>query len=181
MSYKLISSGTELPVSVTGFKNAINFNVDGKDDTINLFLKAAVNEAELFTGRQFYTSVWELQLTDFETVVKIGKSPVTGINSVVYFDADNQQVEMVSGTDYYTDVVSEPAEVHFLNKPSVYAYRADAVKINFTVGHASGLPEDIRAAIYMAAGAYFINPTDAVRQFPTASRNLLRNYRLYSG
>lgn len=180
MSYKLISSGNELPVSVSGFKNAINFNADGKDDTIELFLKAAINEAELFTGRQFYTSEWELQLPGFETVVKIEKGPVTGINSVKYFNADNEEVTMASGTDYYFDVVSEPAEVHFINKPSVYSYRRDAVHIRFAVGYAGGLPEDVTAAVYMAAGAFFVNPTDSVRQFPTASKNLLRNYRLYN-
>jgi uncharacterized phiE125 gp8 family phage protein len=180
MSYKLISSGNELPVSVSGFKNAINFNADGKDDTIELFLKAAINEAELFTGRQFKTQTWELQLTDFSETVLIGKSPVTGINSVVYFNNDNDEVQMTSGTDYYIDTVSEPAEVHFLNTPSVYAYRPDAVKITFTVGHVNGLHEDVTAAVYMAAGAFFVNPTDSVRQFPTASKNLLRNYRLYN-
>lgn len=179
MGYKLISAGEELPVSVSGFKNAINFNVDGKDDTIELFLKAAVNEAELFTGRQFKITTWELQLSDFADIVEIHKSPITGIDSVVYFNSDNEIVTMSSGTDYYTDIVSEPAKVYFRNKPTVYLYRADAVKITFKTGYINRLPSDITAAIYMAAGSYFTNPTDAVRQFPTASRNLLRNYRLF--
>jgi uncharacterized phiE125 gp8 family phage protein len=182
MGYKLISAAsfTDLTeISASGFKQAINFNVTGKDETIDLFLKAAVLDAEHESGLSLYDSVWEMQLEDFEDIVKIKKAPVTGIDSVSYFDSSNTEVTMTLNTDYTVDVESEPAQVYFINKPSVYPYRLDAVRIRFRAGWADGLPEDIISAIYMAAGDYLINPHDAVRQFPTISKNLLRHRRVF--
>ena len=178
MAYKLISSG-DIPVQVADFKQAINFNLSGKDESINLFLKAATAEAELFTGRGFRNSVWELQLTEFPESVIIEKSPVTGVSSVIYFNELDEETAMVEGTDYIVDTVSNPAVVRFEIRPAVYAYRSDAIKITFATGYPDGLPEDVTAAIFMAAGSYLLNPADSVRQFPTASRNLLRNHRLF--
>lgn len=181
MNYKLISADSGAVVSATGFKQAINFNVSGKDETIELMLNAAVSEAELFTGRSFRDSDWEGQLADFETEVTLGKAPVTGVSRVSYYNALNEEVVLAEGTDYTVDVVAEPAVVKFINTYAVYPYRRDAVKIRFQTAYVNGLPEDVRAAIYLAAGSYFTNPTDQVRQFPTASRGLLRNYRMFGG
>jgi hypothetical protein len=182
MSYKLISAGSFddlTEISACGFKEAINFNVSGKDDTIDLYLKAAILDAEHESGISIYNSVWEMQIEDFKSVVEIAKTPVTGIDSVSYFDISNSEVEMSLNTDYTVDVVSKPARIYFKNTPAVYPYRMDAVKIKFRTGWSDGIPEDIISSIYMAAGDYLINPHDAVRQFPTISKNLLRNHRMF--
>lgn len=179
MSYKLISASSDLPVSSTGFTQAINFYVSGKDETIDLMLKAAIIDAQDYSGLSLYDSEWEMQLENFKEIIQIEKYPVTGIDSVKYFDSSNNEITMVEGTDFNTDIVSEPARIKFINTPDVYSHRLDAVRIRFRTGYANGIPEDLKAAIYMAAGAYMINPTDAVRQFPTASKNLLRNHRKY--
>lgn len=182
MSYKLISADSFADIteiSASGFKQAINFNVTGKDETIDLFLKAAILDAEHESGLSLYNATWEMQIEDFEDIIEIQKAPVTGIDSVSYFDSSNTEITMTLNTDYTVDADSVPTRVYFINKPSVYPYRLDAVKIRFKTGWADGLPEDIIAAIYMAAGDYLINPHDAVRQFPTISKNLLKNHRLF--
>lgn len=181
--YKLISESSDLPVALADFKEHVNFSGTSKDDNFTLLLRAAAREAESFTGRQLMPATYELQLPDFPEsgFVTIGKAPVTGISSVKYFNASNEETELVSGTDYYTDVVAEPAEVHFYNTYPVYDKRAGNIIIEFDCGYADAeaLPYDIRAAVMLAAADLYVNPSDAVRNISTKSKALLRNYRLF--
>jgi len=181
MSIILITASNELPVSLCGFKNHINFSGTSKDESLELMLRAAVDEAQVYTGLQIMPAIYETRLPAFESKVKLYPAPVTGVNSVVYFNAANEAVAMASGTDFYIDIDAKPAEVNFLNIPEVYPYRSDAVKINYGTGYASAelVPYAIKAAILLAAGGMYVNPTDAVRALPTASKSLLRNYRMF--
>jgi uncharacterized phiE125 gp8 family phage protein len=182
--YKLITESSERPVTLTGFKRHINFSVadTSKDEHFGLLLDIAADEAESFTGRQFMPAIYELQLKDFIEAVEIDICPVTGINQVKYFDASNEEQILVSGTDYYVDVVSEPAEVHFRNTLVPYEYRSDAIVITFGCGYAdeSLVPPAIKGAILFAATDYYVNPGDTVRNLPTKAKSLLRNYRLFT-
>ena len=184
-SLKLISdSNFNSPVDITGFKNHIGFSIDdtSRDSELSLLLDAATDEAQSFTGLQILPAIYELQLKNFTKAVEIGIYPVTGVNQVSYFDSSNEEQILVSGTDYYVDVVSSPAEVHFINTFTPHEYRNDAVVINFGAGYANAekVPPLIKAAILLAAAAMYVNPADSVRALPTASRSLLRQYRQHN-
>lgn len=183
-NYKLITASSELPVALTGFKDHINFSGDSKDDNLELLLRAATAEAESHTGRQFLPAIYELQLPGFPAsgVAEIDKLPVTGVNSVKYFNADGDETTLTSGTDYYVDIVAEPAKVSFVNTYPVKENKAATVIINFGCGYASQseVPKDIQAAILLSAADLYVNPSDSVRNIPTKSKALLRNYRLFA-
>ena len=185
MSIKLISStNTESPVDLTGFKNHIGFSVadTSRDSQFTVLLQAATDAAQLFTGRQFLPAVYEQRFPDFADKITLDKSPVTGINTVNYFNASNEAVTLTSGTDYFVDIAAEPAEIHFKNTYEVYPYRPDAVVVNFGTGYETSdkVPFSIRAAIMLEAADLYTNPANGVRNMPTAAKNLLRNYRIYN-
>lgn len=184
-SIKLISADENHPVDLTGFKNHIGFTVadTGRDTQFALLIGAAAADAEHYSGLRFMPAIYEERFAAFETPIYLDKNPITGINSVKYFNATNEEITMVSGTDYYFDIEAKPAELHFINTPGTYNKRADAVVINYGAGYttAADVPDDIKAAILLAAANLYFNPGDAVRNLPTASKSLLRNYRTYSG
>ncbi|MDH5524526.1 MAG: hypothetical protein OEY01_11120 [Desulfobulbaceae bacterium] len=184
-STKLISATrTESPVDLTGFKNHIGFSIADatRDESFTLLLDAATDEAQSYSGLQLLPAIFELQLNEYKQVVLFDIHPVTGINQVKYFDASNEEQILVSGTDYYFNVDANPAELHFINELNIYPYRTDAIVVNFGAGYASAakVPPLVKAAILLAAANMYVNPADSVRVLPTASRNLLRNYRTHN-
>ena len=179
---KLISAtNTDSPVDVDSFKGHIGYSTSdvSRDEEFQLLLEAATEEAQRFTGMQFMPVVYEMHNEDFTEAVELDIYPVTGVTEVKYFDASNEENILVSGTDYFVDVVADPAEVNFITTYTPYQYRNDAVVVTFGAGYtnASKVPPMIKAAIMLAAASLYVNPSDAVRTLPTISRNLLRQYR----
>lgn len=178
---KLISATrTNSPVDVTGFKEHIGFSGTSKDTLFETYLETATDEAQSFTGRQFLPALFELHLPAFADVVEIEPVPVTGINSVKYYDTSDNLVTLTSGIDYYYSIEAEPATLHFANTYAVSEYRANPVIINFGAGYSTAdkVPPLIKAAIKLAAAGLYVSPSDSVRNLPTASRSLLRHYRV---
>ena len=182
MSLVLLShTQTESPVDLTGFKNHIGFAVadTSRDESFALLLEAATDDAQAFTGLQFMPALFEQQMGTYHDVIALESFPVTGIDSVKYFDASNNEIELVSGTDYYAQINSNPAIIQFNTVFAPSTERPDAIRIRFGAGYtaAANVPPLIKAAILMSAADMYVNPSDAVRGLPTASRNLLRQYR----
>lgn len=181
---KLISSSnTESPVLLDDFKNHIGFSTsdETRDDAFSALLEAATDDAQSFTGLQFLPAQYEQYFSEYNQAVELDMFPVTGINQVKYFDAGNGENILVSGTDYYIELNSNPAKVHFINSFTPYAYREDAIVIQFGAGYESAakVPPLIKAAILLAAANMYVNPADSVQALPTASRNLLKQYRCH--
>lgn len=181
-SYKLISAtNTECPVDLTGFKNHIGFSVEdtSRDAHFTALLQGITDASQRHTGRQFLPAEYELQLPAFPDSgeVEITRLPVTGVSSVNYFNAGNEETALASGTDYYTNLVSNPAKVVFINTPATYANRANAVNIRFTAGYAT-VPPAIKLAIKMAAANAYINPGDRTDTLNTVSKSMLRPYKV---
>lgn len=179
MILKLIESPIEMPVSLTELKDHIGITHNAKDANLTILLAAAVDDAERFTSRQLMPATYEMILPAFSKRIVIGKSPVSEIVSVSYFDQNNV-TRTIDSTGFYKSLFSEPAYIELETIPAVYS-RPDAVTIRFTAGYESAqkVPAAIKAAILLTAAGFYENPADSVRQLPTAAGNLLRQYRLH--
>jgi uncharacterized phiE125 gp8 family phage protein len=180
---KLISAkSTESPVTLTEFKNHIGFPAAdvSRDAGFTLILEAATDDAQKYTGRQFMLSDYQLIESGFKYKFKIPLNPVSEVANIMYFDETNQE-QTLDSSKYMVNLFTEPVEIEIINAPSVYTERVDVVKVNFKAGYAAAanVPAAIKAAILLSAADLYVNPSDAVRTMPTASRNLLRNYRLF--
>jgi hypothetical protein len=99
--------------------------------------------------------------------IELLKSPVTSINSVTYYDINNNLQTLVEGTDYY--VVMPTDRPAFLQPVQVWPipyFRPDAVQISYSCGYtvpadgSGNLPYVIDAAIKLLVGAWNENRED---------------------
>lgn len=181
MSYKVITPASVQPVQLEELKEHLGIYHSEKDYNLTLLLKSAVKVAETFTGRVFRCGgeVQELHLCEFAQLAVVETAPVTGIESVKYFDLGNNEQTLATGL-YHAGINAVPAVVVFGNTPATYP-RPDAVKIQFTAGYPypDAVPEDVRAAILLIAQYLYENPGDSVRQLPTTSEWILKNHKIY--
>ena len=146
---------TEMPVSLDEAKAHLHVDHDDQDDLISAQIKAATAWLDGYSGilgRALVTQTWRQEFGRFAERMALPLSPVTAIESVTYFDADNlQQTLDASVYALLADargayVALQPVQ----SWPSVYR-RYDAVSITFTAGYGAveDVPEPIRQAILL--------------------------------
>lgn len=144
---------------------------------LSAYLVAAREWCETFTQRAFITQKWRMYLDAFpgyidqrlggrpvSSPVAIGAtsymagirwaivppfSPVQSIDSVNFLDANGNTVTMVSGTDYLTDIISNPARVtpQFGKFWPISRISMNSVWVDWTTGFCDA------AVVTIAAGA----------------------------
>lgn len=178
--YSVVTPAASLAVSVAEFKSHISYSGTDKDTMFELYLKSAISEAELFAGMNFVSAVLQLSINQFFSSLLIKRRPFLDLSEVKYYDVDNQ-LQSFDVSNFWTET-DEYGYTSLILKDNVTApqvyNRPGAVLIKFTAGMTT-VKEDIKAAILLAATAFYLNPSDSVRVLPTASKNLLRNYRSF--
>jgi len=178
---RFISRSTALPVTISGVKEHLGIYHSEKDENLKILMEAACNAAEQFTGQIFRIGgdTIEQAIEKFTPVIDLDYSPATGVASVSYFDGSEYQT-LATGNYTFLDYTT-PQKVEFSTVPVATGSTEKAGLVRYVAGYASPatVPADVRAAILLITQHLYENPGDTVRQLPTVSEYLLRNYKVH--
>jgi uncharacterized phiE125 gp8 family phage protein len=160
---KLVTPNNNLVVSLDDFKQHINWDADddSQDTVMTAFIKAATEQAQQFTDRQFLNATWTVLLRQFPSRIALPKSPCSAVSSVKYYDLNNT-LQTLSATEY--KVKDGGAYGHHIVEfdgtiPAVHD-KPDAIIIEYVAGYgaaASSVPNALVVAIMIQAANYFAN------------------------
>ena len=193
MSYTIITPATLKALTVQEVKDYLRVDSDAEDTLLGVLIDAATSVAEHYLGRFLLTTVIE-EFYDFFPVYKTGvdpfrgdrniiylsRGPVQSVASVKYIDGNGDEIT-VAGTDYRSDLVSEPARI--MPEYGWYGTKdtVNAVIIRYTCGYtqASDVPANIKMAMLLIIGEMYEKRVDSVHRMPTASEYLLNPFRVF--
>lgn len=151
LTLSVTTQGTTEPVSVALAVAHVRSDSADENQLLELYITAARERCEVFTGRTIVPRTYQLKAPRFEDVSQLPGGPITGISSVTYYDADDalqalsSTVYQLSG-DYFSLAHDEEWPVTNGNK----------ITINYTAGYAVGTcPGGLRAAILLYVGDMF--------------------------
>lgn len=140
---KLISTPTNLAITLAEAKKYLRVEDDYDDEIIVTLIKSATLKAEGILGTQLTDGTYIEALSGFKTQIDL-KSPTKSITSVKYYDSENV-LQTIPNTDYSLQVYGLDCKLVFKNDfqiPTIY-YRDDALLIEYVSGYVS-IPEDIK-------------------------------------
>ena len=153
------------PVSVSEAKTHLRVETSDDDTYIGSLISAARQLVELQTRRTLITQSFELTLDRFpQGAIRIPRSPVQSITSIVYLDenGDEQTLDSSLYRLNETTIVASVAPEYGESWPSTLA-TTKSVTLTFVAGYgdaADDVPEPIKHAIKLMIGTYY----DPVRQ-----------------
>jgi uncharacterized phiE125 gp8 family phage protein len=114
-------------------------------------------------NRTLLTQKWALRLPAFESAIEIPFSPVQSIESITYYDANNDLKTLAPAAYQLSlyDIVPELTPTNSVSWPTTYA-RQDAVKIIYVAGFGNSAAVKDKAfgvvtAMILLAGHYYQN------------------------
>lgn len=197
MSLRLVTPPSDYPVSLAEAKAHLNVTDDYWNSSLEIYRKAATEDAENFTGLAIMEQTWDYFLDEFPVgVITLPKPPL--IEVVGVFSVDSAQAEQqFSSASYRVDFAGD--------KPSRISYGyagswptpievINAVRVRFRSGFVvdpeasplvTNVPFAIRAAILLTIGTLFAHKETVVvgqtaTMMPWAAEQLLRPYRVYT-
>lgn len=164
MSIKITSPATVLPVNLVTALRALRA-LAGEADLVALYLAAATERLENYTGRSLVTKTYLLQVNDWpsSTKLELRRTPLASVTSIKYYPLDGSAQVTIDPSNYRVTINSEPGFVTFGSDytfPDI-AVRADAVEVTFVAGYGtseSSIPPILRAGILMLGRQYYDNP-----------------------
>lgn len=159
MSYfnpiKIITPSTLEAVTLTEAKEHLKIDGDDQNTIIRLYLSAAVKRCEDYRQAAIMSAEHELYTSCFYSPLSLQKHPVTSINSIKYYDEDNE-LQTIDAGDYRLQDFLQPASIEFdteFGYPDTHS-REYPVIVNFNAGYlsASSVPATIKLAILSELG-----------------------------
>jgi len=150
------------PVTVSELRDFLRLSGNDQDTMLTGFLAAARAALEVYTGRTFINTVYELYFDAFPSMIELARPPVQSVSSVYYINTSGVDT-LLASTDYRVDVASlygriEPA--YGTVWPSTQSV-VNAVKVTFTAGYgtsSANVPAAIKEAIKMLAADIYEHP-----------------------
>lgn len=161
-----VESGYAEPVELEDLKDHLRLNSGTSEDAqLSVFISSARQHFEFSTdGRVCMPTVYRQYLSHWPTCnrygtaqpIRLERGKVTSVDSVTYFDEDNQEQELEGVVSHLEGI---PALVYLPtgNYPTVSATNLRPICIEFTAGWASAalVPSDVRLAILLLAGEFY--------------------------
>lgn len=162
------NSPTEYPVSRQTAKDHLRIDSTDEDSLVDLYIAAATDYAEEYTGRAFIQRQITANFGIFASFFELPKPPLISVTSIKYYDSDNVQ-QTVAASNYNINL-SIPAKIDMYpkgNMPSTYE-RPDAVEVIYEAGYEPNetvspvdstfyVPASARAAILLIMADMFQN------------------------
>lgn len=149
------------PATLREVKAHLRVDHDDEDPTIEGMIKAAREQLELITRRQFVTATWTLTQARFENPIRLSFPPLQSITSVKYIDGSgNQQTVASSVYEPVTDDLDPRVRLQFDQSwPTDVRDQPDAVEVIFLAGYGgpSAQPERAKAAIKLLVAHWYEN------------------------
>lgn len=140
MALKLITSATELPVTLDAMKTALRIDGNERDAEVTWALHGAAAIASHEGGKQIMRQTYELTLDAFPSAIELTRVPVSSITSVTYADSAGAQTVLSSAlyalddADAYGFAYVVPA--YGATWPTTRA-EINAVKVRYVAGYAA--------------------------------------------
>lgn len=153
----------ELQPSLRDLKRHLRITSSDLDDQLVLCLRAAVLNAEHFTGRGLAPS-------RFAYSAPFALSTELPMTDKDFYPAGNIRAQ-VDGEA--ADVASDGSIITFPEGKT-----GETLRVEYTC-RPPQVEDDIKAAILLTAAKFFTNPVDSVEGMPSVATNLLSHYRRY--
>jgi len=168
--------------AVTNEEADSQLKVDSSDDTayINSLIIAAQNQVEEYTNRRLIEGKYELIFEKFDKDITLPYSPIKTIESIKYYDIDNN-IQTFASASYDYDIYSLPCIISAVDSwPGTYV-RKDAVTVQFTTGYTTpdAIPGALKQAILLLITDMYENRIDQPRERFTAWQRLAYPYRVF--
>ncbi len=150
------------PVLLGEAKTHLRVDAGDEDGLIDSKIRAARIHCEGIHGRAYIKRSYRLELDAFPpSIIYLPKPPTLEVASIKYDDAEGTE-QTLDPSSYEVDTAREPARVRPVSGyswPATYD-NFGAVRIEFTAGYGEDpteVPEDVRAAIFLALGDLYEN------------------------
>lgn len=185
--YVQIAAAASGPVDV--FAAGAHLRLDDIDPSVEtIYLPAAVEWVEKYTGRSLVTQTWEAVLDAFpaDGVIPLANGPLASVTSVTYLDTAGLTQTLATSL-YQVDVAgSRVVRAPDAAWPATSA-KVAAVRVRYVTGTTpAAVPTPIRAAILLLLGHLYERREDtlvgtSITQIPMGVQALLGPYRLILG
>jgi uncharacterized phiE125 gp8 family phage protein len=194
----LITPAAETPVSLAVARQHVSVAGTARDDLLAIYLAAATERVERFTGRALVDSTWDLTLDEFPAdgaAIELPNPPLIEVVGVFYQDDDGLETE-VDAADYIVgESIGQPARV----LPTSGSWptagdRPNAVRVRFRAGYldattspaVANVPSAIKAAVLLLTGDLYAHREtlvvgDTAAEMPGYLDAFLRPYRVRLG
>lgn len=184
--YVQITAATTGPLDA--FEAMAHLRLDDPDPGVDLYLAAAVEWVEKYTGRSLVTQTWEAVLDAFppDGVIPLANGPIASVTSVTYLDATGA-TQTLATNQYQVDIPG----ARVVRAPDVSwpttSTKIGAVKVRYVTGTAAGsVPAPVKAAILLVLGHLYERREQTIMgapitEVPMGVPALLAPYRLNLG
>lgn len=165
------------PVILQDLKLFLKIDSDDEDTLLSSLLIAARQSCEQYTGISFITQKWECWLDFSFTDTILSYYPIQSIDEIKIFDTDNVS-SIIDPSNYWLDKTSKKAIMK--DTYSFPTIREQAgVQITYTTGFGlpCDVPENIKHAIMITAGALYDCKLAGNAQVPAVAKSLISQYR----
>ena len=144
-------------LSLTDAKDQLRITTTDDDDALRIFIAGIRHRTEQYLGRTLVTSIWELKLDCFASVIELPMYPIQSITSVQYVDTDGDS-QTLSSNLYQFDKGGRLLSAYAQTWPSTRS-QLDAVTITYVAGetHAGNVVPDVKLAMLLWIGACDLN------------------------
>ncbi len=160
--------------------------LENEVDIVELYLQAATELVEDYTGRSLLNKSYRLDSDSF-AICELKRNPVTAITSVKYYASGDSALTTLDDSSYRLDNTSLPSKIIFtpnLDFPDIED-RSDAVQVEFVAGYgdkSSDVDPSLKLAVLQFAHQCYEQrvPVGDVKmmQLPFSLRHILRAKRV---
>ena len=179
----------DYPVSIA--EANLHLRLEGDEATtdkplVRAMIKAATENAQNFTHRQFVTATYETRLDLFRDEIILPRPPLQSVESIKYIDEDGNE-QTLATTVYEVDPYSTVGRVVLASGESWPQTKdqLNAVVVEFKAGYGDpgDVPEDIRAGIRLTLGHLYEHRETVLvgvtaTELPEGAKSLLWPYRI---
>ena len=188
MSLKLITPPTLQPLSLAEVKLHLRMSSADEDSLLNIYIAAAAQACEQYTGRAIMPQTWELTLDAFPGAFELTRVPAASITSLKYWNEAGTQITLDPFT-YSLDNADDFGSAYVV--PEVDAQwptarvQVNAVALRYVAGwpDAANVPQSLKSWMLLQIGAMYENrqSENAVQTFALGfADRLLDRYKLWS-
>ena len=185
-NYKVVTAATGNILTSSEVKTHLKVDTTADDTLISALIVACTNSAQEYTNRFFLETTLDMFADEWKEISTLLKSPVTSVDSIKYFDQDDNQ-QTLDTSVYAFDMVSMPARIFLKPNQSFpeLSERKNAIEVRYKVGvsSASDVDQAIKQAVLLTIGNYYENRQAVVTgtiatELPMNAKFLLDQYRV---
>lgn len=189
-TYNVTTEPVNLPVSLETVKDYLKLSGSAEDDILTMFIEAARDFAEQYTGRTLINTTYTTFRDDFNDDLTLRRSKLQSLISFEYlvdgsFTAVNASLYGVTDDKDYSSIYEKDDQ----DFPDLDANIPDAVKIVFVAGYgatSADVPSALKLALLAHIAFMYANrgdcsgdcSTDGGSSLPASVRNMYNKYRI---